>query len=455
MINESLKSAVARNIGAEPPHDEWAEGELCASLLWRPEQRAELLARVPDSAYYLPAYRRIAEAIRKAHVAEAPITPATIGHAVLSSCGGDAQHPDMQAVDDIAQREPTAGTWAAERVLDAALLRDTTQAALRIAREAETASPAQARELLAGLQETLAAIAGRDAKAPETDPNDSFFMSIERDRARPAGTLPGVTTGIRGIDKLLGGWRPGTENIIAARTAIGKTALAGGMAVAAAESGVSTLFLSLEMPDVEVRARILASMARVDLGRIIQRRYALNEGDLGSLYHAGARLRNLPLRIVARSATRPSDLRALVDKHRPGLVIVDYLQYMHSDGQTRGAQERVTEVAQALKRLAMDAKIPIVALAQINRQVESRDDHRPTLADLRDSGAIEMEADSILMLYRPDVYRRHPDGLHPIDVPAELAVAKNRMGHLGTVPLLFRRNWAAYEALEPDWRPAA
>ena len=281
------------------------------------------------------------------------------------------------------------------------------------------------------------------------------------DRVIAGAISPGVSTGLTALDRQIGGLRPGQLIVLGACPAIGKSAFAQGLmhSIAAAESEAAAaagrtphraLFMSLEMSTDDLTARSISSASRVDLARLM--RGDVNQAELSRMLGAMRLLTTLPTSSVCGSL-RLSEIRAEAHRERArngGLtaVIVDYIQLVVPE-ETRGDRNRereVAETARGLKLLASDLGCPVIALSQLNRGLNARKDKRPTMSDLRESGAIEQDADVILMLYRDEVYNRDTDdrGI------AEVIVAKQRNGPTGTVRVRFDGSWCSFSDLPDD-----
>lgn len=254
------------------------------------------------------------------------------------------------------------------------------------------------------------------------------FNRIERMKA--GDKRPGLFTGYYDIDRRLGGWQPGNLYIIAARPGMGKTALATRAAQGAAEQGAKTLIFSMEMSKEELVQRQLAQTARVSLTHI--RNGTLSAVEWLKVTQAADVLHRPTFDVSTDSDLTILQLRSKARRWRAqrggiDLIVVDYLQLM-SGGDRRGEREReVAEISRGLKALAMELQIPVIALSQLNRGVEARPDKRPRLSDLRESGAVEQDADAVLFIYRDDYY--HPDTDEP--GVAEIIFGKNRHGATG------------------------
>ena len=252
--------------------------------------------------------------------------------------------------------------------------------------------------------------------------------------------LIGVTSGYKGIDKLLAGFQPGDLVVLAARPSMGKTALALNMAVHAAKLGTSVLFFSLEMTKEQLGIRLLAQEAGIDSSRL--RVGGVYEGEWASFNNAVATVSELPLSIVDGNATRPSTIRSLtrraVARENVGLVVIDYVQQLSPDSRKEQSKnDEVGCITIALKQMAKSLKLPVILLAQLNRRLEYRENKRPNLSDLRDSGRIEEDADVVMFVYREGWYKHHAGKVDDTDGKAEISIAKNRNGPCGIVSLKF------------------
>ncbi|HZW54235.1 MAG TPA: replicative DNA helicase [Candidatus Elarobacter sp.] len=265
------------------------------------------------------------------------------------------------------------------------------------------------------------------------------FQSLER-RHEQKGDRTGVTSGFRDIDDYTAGWQPGNLIIVAARPAMGKTSLALNMAVAAAKDEKKPVAVfSLEMTKQELVERLLSSEAKLDASKL--RRGAIADRDWEKIGHAMGVLHELPIYLDDAGAVTVTEIRSrlrrLKSSHGLAAVVIDYLQLVRPSmlGKVVNRNEELSEICRVLKATAKDLNVPIIALAQLNRAVETRSDKRPLLSDLRDSGAIEQEADIVTFLYR-DVYYNKETSAEPD--ATELIIAKHRNGRVGTIKLRFQ-----------------
>ncbi|MDZ8263692.1 replicative DNA helicase [Nostoc sp. ChiQUE01b] len=283
--------------------------------------------------------------------------------------------------------------------------------------------------------------------------SDSLADAFTEIEARHAGTVsPAVSTGFYDLDSLLGGgFRKGRLYVLAARPSVGKSALAGNLALAVAQmSRLPVCVFSLEMSTDEYVQRFLSSESGIENNFLETGRVSNNQWQ--PLSQAIASLSELPIFINDNSCPTLNEIRSQVRRVSShyggvGLVVVDYLQLMAEAADSRANMtERVAEISRGLKKLAKDLDVPVLALSQLSREVEHRNDKRPVLSDLRSSGAVEQDSDVVIMLYREEMH--NPDT--PERGIAELIVRKQRNGPTGTVKLLFDNQFTRFKNLSHD-----
>ncbi len=264
--------------------------------------------------------------------------------------------------------------------------------------------------------------------------------------------VTGISSGFVDVDEKTAGWQPSDLIIIAARPAMGKTSLALNMlSHAAVERGVPAAFFSLEMSNAQLAVRMLCSIARIDQSKL--RRGNLSEQEWARLIKAAGQLSKSSI-FLDDTPSLPimefrSKCRRLKSEHDIGIVFVDYLQLMRGSASSikSGSREQeISEISRNLKAVAKELNIPVIALAQLNRGVESRADKRPMISDLRESGAIEQDADIITFVYRDEVY--NPDNVENKGL-AELIIGKHRNGPTGTVDLRFFGEYTRFDNFRP------
>lgn len=410
-------------------------------------------------------YRECSKLIEQGHQAN-PVTLNTFANTneVVRQAGGH------KCVVAIAANFMTGANTAdyGKLIYDLFLRREVIALGESMVNDAFNASAA-AREQIEGTEERLFALAADKDEKHTIAFGDAVQETVELSEAayKADGTLVGITTGLRDLDRKLGGLHKGDLLILAGRPGMGKTALATTMAVNTAKAGNVVAFFSLEMSHTQLATRILAHEAGLDSHRI--RNGQLSGADWMKLHAAQERISSLPIHINPQSSPNVSQIRTAcrrIARKGIGLVVIDYLQLIAST-RAFGEQNRVQEVSaitRALKALARDLNIPVLALSQLSRAVEHRDDKRPQLSDLRESGSIEQDADVVMFAFREEYYLqdREPDQSdgkkwsewkQKIDRTrnmAEVNVAKQRHGSVGPVQLHFNAPTTWFSDLARD-----
>ena len=280
-------------------------------------------------------------------------------------------------------------------------------------------------------------------------------QSIERmnEIAKNGSSLLGASTGYKDLDSKLQGLQDGDLIIIAARPSMGKTALSMNIVenlVLNKDILGGVLVFSLEMPAESLTTRLLASNAKIDQQKV--RSASMNQSDLKKFMESSSKLKDLPLYIDDSSMLSPMELRARarrIARQEPNglsLIVVDYLQLMQLPTSQENRVNQISEISRSLKMLAKELNVPVVALSQLNRAVEQRPNKRPIMADLRDSGAIEQDADVILFIYRDEVYNEDSEEGNK----AEIIIGKQRNGPIGKVNLTFLKEFTRFEDFAVD-----
>jgi replicative DNA helicase len=276
---------------------------------------------------------------------------------------------------------------------------------------------------------------------------------------KSASGITGTATGFVDLDNQLTGLHGGELIILAARPGIGKTSLAMNMALhVASKENLAVAVFSLEMPSVQLLTRLLATHARVDMKKL--RGGRLSPHDEERISEAANELFGLKFYIDDSGGLSSFDLRAKARRLKQkepnlGLIVIDYLQLMHQKGKVESRQLEVSEISRALKQLAKELNVPILALSQLNRKVEERKGGKPMLSDLRESGAIEQDADVVMFIHRED--EGGEDGAPPPDsqktvIPVEIVIAKQRNGPIGSVDMMFLAEYTRFESRSRDWQ---
>ena len=280
-------------------------------------------------------------------------------------------------------------------------------------------------------------------------------QSIERmnEIAKNGSSLLGASTGYKDLDGKLQGLQNGDLIIVAARPSMGKTALAMNVVenfILNKEIPGGVLVFSLEMPAESLTTRLLASNAKIDQQKV--RSASMNQTDLKKFMESSSKLKDLPLYIDDSSMLSPMELRARarrIARQEPkglSLIVVDYLQLMQLPASQENRVNQISEISRSLKMLAKELNVPVIALSQLNRAVEQRPNKRPIMADLRDSGAIEQDADVILFIYRDEVYNEDSEEGNK----AEIIIGKQRNGPIGKINLTFLKEFTRFEDFAVD-----
>jgi replicative DNA helicase len=301
-------------------------------------------------------------------------------------------------------------------------------------------------ELLDQADAKIAALRGRKETETQTAGPllDAVGRRIERLRHKKPGEYAGLAMGFTELDWRTQGLEPGDLVIVAARPGLGKTAFA--MSVAqdvAVERKIPVAVFSMEMSGEQLMQRVVSSFARIELQKL--RSGQLSDADFDRMTTMDAMIREAPLFIDAAPALSPLELRSrarrLVTKHGVKLIVVDYLQLMQVPGSTENRTNVISEISRSLKALAMELKVPVIALSQLSRAVEARDNKRPRLADLRESGGIEQDADIVLFIYRDEFYNEQSTAKGE----AEIIIGKQRQGPTGIAHLSFLGQYCKFD----------
>lgn len=294
----------------------------------------------------------------------------------------------------------------------------------------QTADGGDLEEIHGALQRVLDSVEDQgSAKAVSlTDAAVALWRELQY-RCADGKTVSGLKTGYDDLDRLLGGLRPGNMIVLAARSGMGKSALALNIATETAKiNRCPILIFSLEMGYVELAERVFARYADLDLSRI--RDAQLDTVEWRKMADTASRITPYAVRIVEASTMDISDITRICRREKPAAVIIDHIGLVRPSGKYRDRREAVDGISRSIKQLAKDLSVPIIAVAQLNRAIMGRANKKPLLSDLRESGAIEQDADSVLLIHRPSYFNEDSD-----KTAASLIIAKNRNGKTGTVPL--------------------
>jgi replicative DNA helicase len=435
-----------------PPQNRDAERSVLGSMLRDNAVINDVMQLVDTDSFYFDAHQKIFQAIKTIYNDGHPVDILILSNHLqqakqLEDVGGSIYLAELW------ESAPTAANaeYYAKIVREKAIVRNLIHASTEILRDSyDQACPAE--ELLGTAERMILDIADKGVTSTThtllAALNDAYTRIDQRAGRADPNAISGISTGFVDLDQLTAGLQNSELIILAARPSIGKTAMALNIARhVIVEERLPVLFVSLEQTRIELAERLLSAQARVDSHKL--RKGHLSGDDIGKLHSAGDVLRNAELYID--DSPSQGMLRIMANarrlKIRKGirLVVIDYLQLIEPENRKDPRQEQVSQISRRLKHLARELEIPVMALAQVNRSSEDRQDHRPRLADLRESGAIEQDADTCLMLHRPGRY----DGSLEDNI-IEVIIAKQRNGPTGEVTLAYLKQFMRFENYAGD-----
>lgn len=439
-----------------PPHSPDAERACLAAAMLSPRALGEffeVLGAEPSEAFHVPAHAEIAAVITTLAKAGRSVEPLTV-HERLIALGKLDAIGGAVGLADIAGASPTSANIShyCSIVRDAWVCRQLQELCRRSASLAGTGG-SDIQSLLESVEQQIFALAHRRAAHAATQVREHLKEAYGRIEAASLGTheLEGLSFGLPDLDRLTGGLKPGEVTIVAARPSVGKTAFACNVAVNThVDHGGGVLIFSLEMTSLQLTSRLLCLTGGVDVERI--KSGFLGRETISKAQWAASSLDQAPIWIDESVSLTPMDLRARSRRHAAqhkglGLIIIDYLQLMHTSGRSENRQNEVSEISRAVKCVARELNVPVLCLSQLSREAEKNAGYGPQLSHLRDSGAIEQDADVVLMLSRPPKFNH--------DGPAgsiNIRVAKNRNGLTGDVVATFIRSTQQFKPGEAEGR---
>ncbi len=427
------------------PHSMEAEESVLGAVLISSEAADVALERLHPEDFYKPAHQSIFAAIAALFDSNEPIDAVTVTEG-LRRIGSLDQVGGIGYVTALSDAVPTSANVAhyVGIVEEHALRRRLMRAAAHIGTVA-TAVDQPIEEVLESAEQTVYAVSDRrigDGLAP-IEP--LIFPAIERaeELYGKGAEITGLSTGFVDLNDKLAGLHPANLLVIAARPGMGKTALALCIAKNVAVRDVPVAVFSLEMSREEVVSRLLCAQGSVDSSKL--RTGRLTDGDFARLSHAASSLYQRPIYVDDSPGLTVTEIRAKCRRlaRRPGLglVVVDYLQLMSMPGGGENRQQEIATISRHLKNLARELHVPVIAVSQLNRSMEAREDKRPRLSDLRESGAIEQDADVVMFIYRHEYY--HHEDLESRGV-AEINIAKHRQGPTGKFDMAFKAEFTSF-----------
>jgi replicative DNA helicase len=430
--------------GKQPAHDAGAEAALLAACMLSPERAPTILALASPEDFYGGAHRAIARAI--ADLLEVGTEPDMVAvHSRLNATGKAPMAGGMGGLADLVESVPAIANVEtyATTVRDLATVRRLGEALHRLLAECYGPLP-DVGAFLANVDATIGEVVRTKVRTGAVT-----ALEATKDVARELTTAPEatVTTGYASLDKVTRGFERGAFYVLAARTGMGKTAMATTMAVAAASTGAPVLFVSLEMSRQQLMRRMVCQRAGIPLTALRNREMTPRQWSLFT--QASSDLAQMPLSISDRPGQSLLDVKALVRQVKPALLVVDHIGLLKSANQS-GKQNRTQEVgafSRGLKVLAMGEGLPVMALCQVGRDV-AKGARRPLVSDLRESGDIEQDADGIWLIHRPGYY--DPKASPEVRAQAELIVGKQRDGETPILPMRWVPELPAFEEVR-EW----
>ena len=436
------------NLRKVPPQSLEAESSVLGAILLDNEAINLVLELLQPEDFYRESHRKMFRAMIELSDRSEPVDVITLSDCLknrgdLDAVGGSAY---LTSLNDFV---PTAAnvSYYARIVREKAILRHLINAATEIATRGYE-EQGNVEEFLDTAEKVIFDISEKKIKASFVAVRDMIkdtLKTVEKLYDRKE-MVTGVATGYEDLDKLTAGLQPSDLIIVAGRPSMGKTAFSLNIGAHAAFAGVGVAVFSLEMAKEQLVLRMLCSEARVNNSKV--RSGYLSERDFPNLAKAAGRLHEAPIYIDDTPAISVLELRAKARRlvrdrsKKIGLIVVDYLQLMRGMGAASNREQEISEISRSLKALAKELNVPVIGISQLNRRVEDRGDRRPMMSDLRESGAIEQDADVIIFIYRDEVYNKSDDSVKGI---AEIIVAKQRNGPTDTVKLTFLNECMRFE----------
>ena len=435
-----------------PPQNSEAEQGVLGSLLLDPDLCDEVAMIVRPADFYQPHHQSLFSHLLAMHNDGLRIDAMLLVERLrkfndLESVGG------ISYLGEVADSVPTAANAVhyAQIVRDKATLRSLIHASTEILRDAYDQS-LDSREMLSRAEEKVFRILEEQGTGDLASLEDVLHEALKRidDRLQKGGGVGGMPTGYTDLDSMTGGLHEGELVILAARPSMGKTALATNIADHVAVEGQrTTLFVSLEMSRLELAERMICANGRINGHKL--RNGFISPTDRAKLVTTTAAMSTAPLFIddtPSRTMTEiAATARRLKRREKLALVVIDYLQLIEPDNSKDPRQEQVAKIARRLKALARELKVPVLCLAQLNRQAEVSKDNRPRLSHLRESGAIEQDADVVMFVHRDEYYMNNDEDRARVAGQADLIIAKQRNGPTGDVKVAWLQDYTRFENL--------
>ena len=439
-------------LALQQPHNLDAEQAVLGSILIDSRCITEIIGVVQPEDFYLQQNRDIFEVIYAMFNRAQPIDPVTVLDKMREA--GIYRDNSRDYIMQLMEITPTAAnaTRYANIVREQAMLRSLSQAGVDITQmvQSQKGTPA---EMLEAAEKRIYSLRKGERQDSLEHVGTIFHRVYDHlnELAQSDSAIPGLSTGLRDLDSKINGLNKGNLLLVAARPAMGKTSFALNIGLNVAKKYKKTVaFFSLEMSKEELAMRLLSSESFVDSQKMATGK--LSEEEWVKIGMASSALSQTDIRVDDNGGITVAEMNAMLRRlDNLGLVIIDYLQLMQSSGYGKGNDNRVqvvSDISRSLKVMAKELNVPVICLSQLNRAAESRADKRPILADLRESGSIEQDADCVMMLYRDDYYNKDSEKRNV----AECIVAKNRHGEIGTVELQWLPQYTTFA--DREWKHA-
>ena len=436
------------------PHNIEAERSLIGSAFWSYGALQKVCEEVTSEVFYLDSHSKIFEVISSLYQDKKPVDASTVTTEVLNR-GYLVQVGGVEYLNSVIESVATGAnvSYYIDIVLEKYTLRRMIEVATTIISDANK-NDVNVRDAVEQAEKNILNI----SKLRKTSDFRSVKEVLDKAQndleslAKNKGRVTGLTTGLVDLDNLTNGFSPTQMIIVAARPAVGKTAFALNIACAAAKSTKKNIAVfSLEMPAEQLIMRMISSLGQVDNKKLQTGR--LENEDWRRINEAISQLAETNIYFHDAGGVTASEIKAKCRRLSTqgeglGLVIIDYLQLIDSSSKYSGSrQQEVSEISRSLKTMALELEVPVIALSQLSRNVEKREDKKPVLSDLRESGAIEQDADIVAALHAPDV-ELPPDDNMP--VPIQLVILKHRNGPIATIDMLFRKKTSTFLSIKKD-----
>ncbi len=449
-VSESPSTLADRRVPWAPE----AEIAVLGAMLINDSAIASALEFVDDSAFYREANRRVFRGMVRLYQRSEVIDSVTLTDE-LEAAGELEAIGGMSYIAQLIDAIPTSANigYHSRIVREKATLRRLIEASTSIIQDVYDAPAGHMEETLDRAEQRIFEVSQAIQRGSFVRIKEILRSTMDRidQLARNPGIITGVSTGFHDLDRMTAGLQPADYIVLAARPSMGKTALALNIAQhAAITDKVSVAVFSLEMSRESLVQRMLCAESKVDSSRV--RTGRLSDEDFSNLARGAGHLNTAPIWIDDTPGLSPMELRGKIRRLHAeadlGLIIIDYMQLMSGSGRTESRQQEISDISRSLKGIAKEVGVPVLALSQLSRAPEQREGNRPRLSDLRESGAIEQDADVVLFIFREEMHRKPEEVIEKgLSGKAELIVGKQRNGPTGSIDLFFHKQFTAFESV--------